>query len=201
MSLVQAELQLESAFEIAPIAHRRMVGSEAFVLAYQGAGLLAGIFLGTLIVITVPIAFIWGGWLVPTWLPVQAAQLILAIVGWGAGLSLAQRRHRQKFVAGIRRRGTPDRVMAGYTVTDAGLCITTERVQYRIAWEAILEIVPSPDTWLLQVDATTFLVPHDAFADEADQRAFLGEILARIRPEARARSAEALAFANQGALV
>jgi hypothetical protein len=191
MSLVQAELQLESAFEIAPIAHRRMVGSEAFVLAYQGAGLLAGIFLGTLIVITVPIAFIWGGWLVPTWLPVQAAQLILAIVGWGAGLSLAQRRHRQKFVAGIRRRGTPDRVMAGYTVTDAGLCITTERVQYRIAWEAILEIVPS----------TTFLVPHDAFADEADQRAFLGEILARIRPEARARSAEALAFANQGALV
>jgi hypothetical protein len=190
----RAELRLGQSIALAPIAQARMIGSQWFVLAYQIAGLLLGITLGTWLAFRVPIAMVVQDWLVPTYLPVQGLIVLCGVIGWSTGLSLAQWRHRAKFLAGIKARGTPDSVRASYAVEDAGLRITTPRVDYSIAWDAILEIVPSPETWLIQVDTITYLLDKRAFADPQAERAFLAEVLQRIRQDVRERSKEAAAF-------
>lgn len=192
----QAELKLDEGIDRARIAQARMVGSRAFVWLYQAIGLALGVVAGTLLSFKVPIAMIVQDWLVPMFLPVQALIVFGGVFGWATGLSLAQKRHRTKFFAGIKARGAPESVVARYAVAADGLRITTPRISYLVAWDAILEIVPSPDAWLVQADLTTLLLAKRAFADEAQQRAFLGEVLAHIRPEARERSVEAVAFAG-----
>lgn len=191
-----AELHLGDSLRLAPIAHARMVGSQGFVLAYQVIGAVLGLFIGMLLQGFVPLAFIWGGYLVPTWLPIQALIVICGIIGWSTGLRLAQKRHQARFLAGIRRRGTPDSVQASYRIEDAGWRLTTPRIDYLIAWDAILEIVPAPEDWLVQVDTITYFLPKRAFANAGAEKAFLGDMLQRVRPEVRERSREAAAFAG-----
>ncbi len=195
----QAELQLDEGIDRAPIAQARMVGSQAFVWLYQGLGLVVGLVAGTLLAFKVPIAMIVQDWLVPMVLPMQALIVLGGVFGWATGLSLAQKRHRAKFLAGIRARGAPESIVAHYAVEASGLQVSTPRISYLVAWDAILEIVPSPDAWLVQVDLTTLLLAKRAFADEAQERAFLEKVLARIRPEARERSVEAVAFTEGSA--
>lgn len=195
---LQAELKLDEGLDRAPIAQARMVGSQAFVWLYQGLGLAVGLALGTLLAFKVPIVFWVQDWIVPTFLPIQALIVFGGVFGWATGLNLAQKRHRAKFFAGIKKRGAPESVVARYAVELEGLRITTSRISYLVAWDAILEIVPSPDAWLVQVDLTTLLLARRAFADDAQQRAFLGEVLAHMRPEAREQSVEAVAFAGSG---
>jgi hypothetical protein len=190
-----AELQLEEILALAPLAHARTVGSELFVIGYQAAGVLLGVLGGSLLTSYIPLAFRWGDYLVPTWAPMQWLIVLCGITGWAFGATLAQSHHRTRFLAGIRLRATPDSMPASFAVEDRALRISTPRVEYAVAWDAVLEIIPSPAAWLLQVDLTTFQVPKRAFADEAQERAFVGKLLERVRPEVRERSIEAAAFA------
>lgn len=195
MTIAQANIKLEHANKLAPIAHRRMIGSEHFVVLYQVAGILVGMTLGAVLAVFVPLAFIWNGWLIPTSPAVQALQIFLAVLGWNVGLALAQRRHREKFFAGLRKRGMPDSVNVAFAVSDLGLQIASPRIQHSVTWDAVLEIVSAPGAWLVQADQLTILVPHGAFASDADQREFIKGMLAHMSPEARDRSVEAMACA------
>ena len=197
-TLPHATTSLEEELALAPLSHRRMVGSEAFVLIYQAVGAILGLTIGMVLTGFIPVAQIWGGYLVPMFLPMEAVMTVGGIAGWGIGLSLAQKRHQAKFLAGIKRRGTPDGAEVTFGVEAAGLRIRTARIDYLVAWEAILEITPSPAAWLVQVDLTTFLLLKRAFADKQAQRAFLADILTHVRPEVRERSPEAVAFAAEG---
>jgi hypothetical protein len=192
----QAELTMEEALDLAPVAHARMIGSQRFVFVYQALGMVLGMLAGAIVgvAISLPLQLLF----LPTaeWLPMQALLLIGGILGWGLGLAKAHKRHRAKFLAGIGARGSPGAVLVDYAIGDDSLDISTPRVTYRIAWPSILEIIDGGEAWLVQVDLTTFIVAKRAFAGEAQQRAFLADLLRRVRPQARERSKEAVAFAQ-----
>jgi len=189
-----AELALDSILSLAPKAQARMIGSTLFVYGYQLAGVVLGLLVGELLLGLVPVALVIRGSLVSTWPAVDAIPVACGLVGWSFGLASAQKHHQRKFLAGIRRRGTPDSVDVSYTIAPDGLLMVTSRVSYRIAWEAILEIVPSPEGWLIQVDLTTFQLPRRAFATPTGERDFMRALLDRMGPEVRERSTEAVAF-------
>ena len=195
-SPARAELTTGSIISLAPIAQARMVGSQWFVFAYQVAGFVVGLLVGEVLLRLVPIAMIVGGRLLPTYEIVDIARIMLAIVGWSVGLKLAQGRHQKRFLAGIRRRGTPVSVATTYAAADDALHIDGERMSYRVAWNALLEIIPSPEGWLIQADMLTFQLPNRAFVGEDEERAFLRAVLDRVRPEVRERSVEAASFAT-----
>lgn len=191
----QAELTTGSILRLAPIAQARMIGSQAFVIWYQLSGLVIGLLIGQVLLGLMPIAVVIRGWLVPTFEIVDVARIMLAIIGWSLGLRLAHRLHQRKFLAGIQRRGTPESVVSTYFVTEDALHIVGPRMSYCIAWDAVLEIIPSPEGWLIQVDMITFQLPQRAFADPEGERAFLRSVLERSRAEVWDRSKEASVFA------
>jgi len=194
MAIPHAELKLEEALDLAPVAHARIVGSQRFVFLYQAAGMVLGMLAGAIVggIVTLPLQL--AHFPLAEWVPMDALLVVGGIAGWGLGLAQAQKRHRAKILAGIRARGTPPAVAVDYAITDEFLRIATPRVEYRIAWAAILEVIDGGEAWLVQVDLTTFIVAKRAFGDEAQQRSFLADLLGRVRPEVRERSREALAF-------
>lgn len=75
-----------------------------------------------------------------------------------------------------------------FALTDNGLDIDTQRIRYLVSYEAILEVMETATAWLLQVDVTTINLPKRAFGDRASELAFVEQLLARMKPEAQARS-------------
>jgi hypothetical protein len=192
----QAELTVEEALDLAPVAHARMIGSQRFVFVYQAVGMVLGMLVGAIIGVAISLALQLLQWPMAEWLPIQVLLLFGGILGWGMGLTKAHKRHRAKFLAGIGARGTPCAVPVDYKIGDDSLDINTPRVTYRIAWPSILEVIDGSEAWLVQVDLTTFIVTKRAFAGEGQQRAFLADLLRRVRPEVRERSKEGVAFAE-----
>jgi len=202
---ITAEIRTGEAFTVIPIAQARMVGSRKFMAAYQFAGLFAGMLLSSILAQLLPfllrpfgIEADWGDqWLVSLAIFLE---LLGTVMGYAIGWNAATRRHAKKFLAGIKTRGTPETIPFSYTIEPGGLLVASERIGHHLPWAAIQELIPAPEHWLLQVDTLSLIVPRRAFADEASERAFLGTVLARIAPDARERSVEAVAFANGSGL-
>ena len=45
----QAELTMEEALDLAPVAHARMIGSQRFVFVYQALGMVLGMLAGAIV--------------------------------------------------------------------------------------------------------------------------------------------------------
>lgn len=197
--LPQTETTAQEALELAPIAHARIVGSQRFLIGYQFLGLLGGMLIGSVAAALLPLALLligveasWGDqWLVSL---ATLIQLLTVVMGFAMGVNAGSRRHSAKFLKGIRTRGTPKTLRVSYAVEPDAFHIRNDRVDYRIAWPSIQEVIPAPEHWLLQVDLTSFILPKRAFASEGQEKAFLADLMARLAPEARDRSPEAQAF-------
>ena len=50
--------------------------------------------------------------------------------------------------------------------------------------------------WVVRGDTSAMFVPSADFAQDSDQRAFIGAVLARLTDKARARSTDARVFAG-----
>ena len=61
-------------------------------------------------------------------------------------------------------------------------------MSHRIAWQAVLFVVPGRDHWMVQADTLTLAVPKRAFADPAAEQAFLDLAKERMSEAARSRS-------------
>jgi hypothetical protein len=185
----QAVVTFEETLGVAPAAITRMLGSELFVQGYQAVGVVVGLVAGVLLSIALNKALPASGAAAP---PSSIGGLLTgigAICGWAAGLSLAQRAHLKRFLAAIRKRGTPAEIAVTFALTDKGRNIDTQRIRYLIAYEAILEVIETATSWLLQVDVTTINLPKRAFGgDRATELAFIEQMLDRMNPEAQARS-------------
>jgi hypothetical protein len=194
-----AEIRAGEAFPLIPIAQARMVGSQRFMLAFQFAGLFTGMVLSSFLAQMLPfilrpfgIEGDWGDqWLVSTAIFIE---LLGTVMGYAIGWNLATKRHARKFLAGIKKRGTPQMATFAYSLEPEAFVVSNQRLEHRVSWPALQEVIRAPEHWLLQVDTITIVLPRSAFEDEAAERRFLGDILDRMTPEARERSVDAAAF-------
>lgn len=90
-----AMITFEESLGVAPIAMRRMLGNDSFVLIYQVAGIFAGLLIGVVLSIALSSVLLATG---SKAAPSSTGELLTgigAICGWSVGLSRAQRAHRR----------------------------------------------------------------------------------------------------------
>lgn len=69
-------------------------------------------------------------------------------------------------------------------------------VQQRAKWNAVSELFFTKGYWIFLVQATPWFAPKRLFADEAAERLFVQEALSHMTEAARARSPQAVKFAE-----
>jgi MFS family permease len=179
---VSADVALGEAIAPAVLAQERVVGRRWPMIVYPAVGFAVGNVGGTLI----------GTILVGISRSAELAQsiwLIGAIVGALVGFRVAARRHLRDFLGGLRRLGSPEHFPTSFRITDQAFEIESERQVLRIAWPAILFLLPAKEHWLLQADSMTIAIPRRAFDDVAAERAFVAALREKLSPRAQEQSA------------
>jgi hypothetical protein len=178
-----ADIALGEAFGPAALAHARVYrdefsGTLIFGLIFA-AGIIGGTMVGTAL----------GAWF-PQFRDWTTSILGLAgmVAGLFLGLRLYSRRHLTGFLAGLRKLGSPATLPTRFLFDAEGIRTENDRFAHRIAWPAVLFIIPGPDHWLVQVDTMTIAIPRRGFADAAAEQAFLDLARLRMSNEARERS-------------
>lgn len=194
---VSADVTAEGAIAEVVHAHQRAVGSSAFMTWIPATGALLGLALPLALLPTAYAALFlvnpaYGILLNTIEGGIYAAS---TVIGYALGLKMMGRTYHRRYLFGMYRRGMPAGLTASYRILDDAFEVDTGRIQYRVNWGSVLEMMPTAASWLVVVDTTTFVVPRSAFADEESQRRFVTALLAHIPAPARERSAEAREFA------
>lgn len=132
------------------------------------------------------------------WLP-DIVTAVLCLVAVKLALDFEQRRAGRAYLKRLAAIGSPLERPGTYEVTPEALVLTTERMVLAPRWHAIDTLERGADGWVLSADQLHFLIPFAAFPEEDAQRPLLAAITARMTPEARARSREAVEFAEGAA--
>lgn len=154
---------------------------------------------------------IWLGHLTSFWLVQQlpvAAMMALApwlpvfipayfcLVAAKAALDIEQHRVTRAYLSSLAATGAPLERQGVYEVTDDALVLTTERMVLAPRWHAIDTLERGKHGWVISADQLHFLIPFADFPDSDAQRPLLAAIAARMTSEARARSRDAVEFAE-----
>ena len=111
------------------------------------------------------------------------ALVMVGYVRWARGL----------LPAAWKRMGAAAEAAVRYRADEAGLAIESS-MTIVIPWSAIMMLAPEKTAWLIIAGGTGYFLPRRFFAEVAEERAFVTFGLERMSPEARTRSAEAVAF-------
>lgn len=87
-------------------------------------------------------------------------------------------------------RGATETAFCRFDADDDGLRASLDGVNHGIAWRKVTEIMRYRDLWIF-AGSVSLCVPRRWFADAAAEAAFLNHALARLSPEAVARSWDA----------
>ena len=179
----QADIKLGEAYRPAAEAHARIYRGELKSTLVLALLFIGGIMAGTAAGMAVSLRFPqWGSW------PTSILSLAGIMAGLFFGLRAYSRQHLGGFLAALRKLGSPALFPTRFRFTPEAIETENERVSHRIAWHAVLLVMPSRDHWLLQADTLTLAIPRRAFADPAAEQAFLDLVQALISDEARSRS-------------
>src|SRR5687767_1371777 len=159
----------------AQVYRGELAGTFFLALPFVG-GIIAGSLAGMIVSWQFPQ---WGSW------PTSVLSLLGMTLGLYYGLRLHSRRHLTGFLGGLRRMGSPETFPTRFRFDEAAIAIDSDRLSHRIAWPAVLFIVPAKDHWLVQVDTLTIAIPRRAFADGEAERAFLELAGTRMTEAAR----------------
>ena len=164
----------------------------------------------TLILLGLLSLAIWAGHLLAFWLVQQLPFAImfavgtyfpvmipafLALIAVKIALDIEQARSARAYLAGLAASGAPLERDGTYEITADALVLATERMVLAPRWHAIDRIERGKKGWVLSADQLHFLIPFADFASPEAERDLLAAITARMTPEARARSREAVEFA------
>lgn len=111
-------------------------------------------------------------------------------------LAIEQRRRENAYQRSLAAVGVPLEREGVYEVTEEALVLTTERMLLAPRWAAIDTVERGAFGWVLSADQLHFLIPYADFPGVDAQRPLLAAITARMMPEARARSRDAVEFAE-----
>lgn len=190
---ISADITARQAVYEAHYAYSRVVGPMRFMKTWPWAGALLGVAIGialgpsinaAMFLMNPAVAVVLMG--VPT-----AITAVLAVLGFVLGLTAAERSYHQRYMIGMYERGMPAGVTARFVIGEDALVFDTTRIVHTVPWPCIAEVSPTPRSWLIAADFSTFVLPKDAFASEAEERAFIGAMVERLSPAARERSVEA----------
>lgn len=126
----------------------------------------------------------------PTVVPALLALLVVVLVG-----SLQNWAVRRAYLKAFTRLAIPTEIEAAFEILPEGLRVSTDRITIFPKWHAVDTVEWAGTGWALSADQLTFLLPRASFGDRDAERAFLAALLERLGPEARSRSAKAVAFA------
>ncbi|MCR2834100.1 hypothetical protein [Parerythrobacter lacustris] len=158
-------------------------------------------------------AAIWLGHLVAFWFAQQlsfdamfalgrylpvAIPAALGLFAVYLALAIEQRRREHAYRRSLAAVGAPLEREGVYEVTEEALVLTTERMLLAPRWPAIDTLERGDAGWVLSADQLHFLIPYADFPSVDTQRPLLAAITARMTPEARARSRDAVEFAESG---
>lgn len=121
---------------------------------------------------------------------------LLCLFAVGVALRAQQRLAERSYLQHLAAIGAPLERDGSYEVTPDALVLHTERVVLAPRWAAIDTVEKGRKGWVVSADQLHFLIPFEAFPDDEAQRPLLAAITARMTPEARARSREAVEFAE-----
>lgn len=130
----------------------------------------------------------------PAWLWAPAVLVAMAFGLW-AGPAACRGYTVGVFRRNLADRGLPVQFQSRFEITDEALICTTGRMRMSADWAAVSDIVQTEPYWILLAEGHPQFLPRRFFASRAEEKAFLGAILARMAPEARARSGDAVKFA------
>lgn len=122
--------------------------------------------------------------------------IVAAVVGIMSGKRACRAFSLRVVRKALAVRGLVDPVPNRFEITPAGLHSVTGRVETRAPWIAVSDVFSVGPYWVLIVDAWPMYLPKRFFGSPVEEKAFLGTVLSHITPEARARSADAVRFAN-----
>lgn len=119
------------------------------------------------------------------------SSIAVAIVGAGfahsafrACTNFANERLLQRWLD----RGVPRTMEWMLAMDDVGLRLNSDLGEMTIRWLAVHEVFLSGDDWIVLYYWNVFGIPRRAFSSADEERAFMGNLLERLRPTARARS-------------
>ena len=178
-----ADIDLGEAIRPAAEAHARVHRGDLGATLVLAGPFIGGLMAGTVAGMAVAMSFPqFGSW------PTSILSLAGMFFGLLIGLRLYSRRHLAGFLAALRKLGSPAIFPTRFRFDPDAITIDNERLSHRIAWPAVLLMVPSKDHWLLQVDTMTLAIPFRAFADAAAEQAFVDLAHERLSDDARHRS-------------
>ena len=160
----------------APLGKRLYGWKRLGGLAY----LIPALFLG-LLAQTVVDWFIEGGFGIIAFFATLAA---------GTWVAVRQTRNIQR--RAWEKRGVPSLSTIRYRATDEGLHFIGPLAETRLSWAGLTEIAPGGQAWLFIGQGVAHFLPKRIFSGADAECAFLAECLARMTPQSRARSVEAL---------
>ena len=130
----------------------------------------------------------------PAWLWAPAGTLAMAFGFW-AGPAACRGYTVGVFRRNLAERGLPAQFQSRLEITDEAFVSTAGRMRLCAEWAAVSDIVQTDPYWILLAEGHPVFLPRRYFASAAEEKVFLGAILARMTPEARERSSEAVKFA------
>jgi hypothetical protein len=119
-----------------------------------------------------------------------------ALVAAKIAIDIEQRRANRAYLRTLDAIGAPLEREGVYEVTEEALVLSTERMVLAPRWAAIDTIERGEKGWVISADQLHFLIPYADFPSVDAQRPLLAAITERMTPEARARSRDAVDFAN-----
>jgi hypothetical protein len=156
---------------------------------------------------------IWLGHLTAFWLvqqlPIEAMFTLgpylpvvipaaLTLIAVQFALDIERRRAGRAYRRSLSAVGAPLEREGVYEVTEEAFVLRTDRMVLAPRWSAIDTVERGRAGWVLSADQLHFLIPYADFPSIDAQRPLLAAITARLTPEARTRSREAVAFAESG---
>jgi len=128
----------------------------------------------------------------------QAFVPLAILIAWVLSFRISIRLSRAFNVRNFRRtllaRGIPDPVATVFEVTADCFICRSEGVEYRAEWRAITDLLRVGPYWVAIAQALPLMVPRRFFADQTAEQLFIGAMVERLGPAARARSGHALRF-------
>jgi hypothetical protein len=191
---VTVRLKHEEVMAAAVASHSRGDGSWWFgitVFLLLALAIWLGHFASFWLVQQVPFAVMFA---IGIYMPIAIPALFGLVAVWLA-LRIEQRFAGKRYLKRLDAIGSPLERDGTYEITPDALVLATERMVLAPRWHAIDTVERGNHGWVLSADQLHFLIPFAAFPDADAQRPLLAAITARMTPEARARSREAVEFA------
>jgi hypothetical protein len=127
----------------------------------------------------------------------QGGMTMAAMLAYAIAISVIYLGWRVRTLKAIwAERGQQDPMAMRWIVGDEAFVVVQQGQETRIAWEGVSEVAPARRHWLVLANMAAHCVPRSCFTDVVAERAFVASIVAQLPEAARARSPEAVAFAN-----